>query len=83
MEPVKTFFDKTVAMKNPLFPAEYLNFGRGIGLTSWRGAARKYAALFGGALVFRNNGDLLVYSRRNGKIVQRTYPQKKWGWDVE
>lgn len=78
--PVKTFFDKTAVAHNLLTVAEFRKFARALGLTSWRGGARRYAALKGGALVVLASGDLLVFSRRSGKIVSRTYPQKKWGW---
>ena len=80
-KPVKTFFDKSAVASNLLTVADFRKFARAVGLTSWRGAARYYAKLKGGALIVRANGDLLVYSRRfNGKVVATTYPQKKWGW---
>lgn len=80
MQTVKTFFDKSSVARNLLTVSDFRTFARALGLTSWMGGARRYAALKGGALVVRANGDLLVFSRRKGKVVQRTYPQKKWGW---
>jgi hypothetical protein len=80
LSPEKTFFDKTAVASNLLTVPEFRKFARALGLTSWRGGARRYAALKGGALVVLASGDLLVFSRKAGKIVTRTYPQKKWGW---
>jgi len=80
ISPEKTFFDKTAVAHNLLTVADFRKFARAVGVTSWRGGARRYAALKGGALVVLASGDLLVFSRRHGKIVARTYPAKKWGW---
>lgn len=80
LTPVKTFFDKSAVASNLLTVADYRKFAQAVGLKSWKGGARFYARIKGGALLVKANGALLVFSRRNGKVVERTYPQKKWGW---
>ncbi len=83
VKPVKTFFDRKYAMTQLLFPVEYRRFAAELGIKSLVGAAKKYAALYGGALLYRANGDLMNFTRRNGKIVQKTYKVGTWGWEDE
>ena len=83
VKPVKTFFDKSYSMTKLLFPVEYKRFAADLGLSDWLEAPFKYAALYGGALLYRNNGDLQTYTRDNGAIVMETYPAGTWGWEQE
>jgi len=83
VKPAKTFFNRYYAMTQLLFPVEYKRFAADLGLSDWLEAPFKYAALYGGALLYRNNGDLQAYTRRNGAIVMDVYPAGKWGWEDE
>jgi hypothetical protein len=83
VKPVKTFFDRRYAMTQLLFPVEYKRFAADLGLSDWLEAPAKYAALYGGALLYRNNGDLETFTRRNGEIVKAVYPVGSWGWGDE
>jgi hypothetical protein len=83
VKPIKTFFDRKLAMTQLLFPVEYKRFASALGLDNWLEAPKKYAALYGGALLHRNNGSLEVFSRKNGKIVKTVYLHGTWGWEDE
>jgi len=81
VKPIKTFFDRRYAMTQLLFPVEYKRFAAELGLDNWLEAPKKYAALYGGALLYRDNGDLETFTRRNGEIVKEVYPHDSWGWE--
>ena len=82
MTPIFTFFDRRAIPNNLLTVQEWVRLSnaayRGV---SWTTAARKYAAQFGGALVWRADDSLVVFTRRDdGKVSRSTYAPRTWGW---
>lgn len=76
-----TRFERSAAPQNLLTVPQYRALGQSLGV-SWQTAARKRAMQQGGALVMRADGSLVVFTRHNGKVQQRTYPANKWAWEA-
>ncbi len=82
MTPTFTTFDRSAMPVNLLTVPEWRRLAqaayRPLG---WLSAARKYAARMGGALVWRADDSLIVFTRRDdGRVTRRTYKPRTWGW---
>ncbi len=82
MTPTCTFFDRRATPLNLLTVPEWRRLANATwNGVSWETAARKYAAIKGGALVMRADDSLVVFTRReNGKISRSTYKPGTWRW---
>ncbi len=80
--PTFTTFDRSAMPSNLLTVAEWRRLGQAASRPlGWLTAARKYAAIFGGALVWRADDSLIVFTRRDdGRVTRRTYQPRTWGW---
>lgn len=82
MTPIFTTFDRSAMPSNLLTVPEWRRLAqaayRPLG---WLGAARKYAARTGGALVMRADDSLIVFTRlADGRVSRRTYKPRTWRW---
>ncbi len=82
MTPTFTTFDRRAMPTNLLTVPEWRRLAnaayRGV---SWATAARKWAMRNGGALVWRADDSLVVFTRRDdGKVSRATYAPRTWGW---
>jgi hypothetical protein len=90
LAPVFTAFDRSAVPTNLLTVADWRRFAaattdwqrqfRQAAPTAWEKAARCFACAKGGALVWRANDSLVVFTKRGDKISRRTYKPGTWGW---
>ena len=81
--PVLTTFERSMPV-NLLTVPEWRYFASQTGRKSWRGAARYYANIRGGAHVLRADGSLMVLTKlQTGKIRQTTYKPGTWAYVKE
>ena len=75
-------FDRAAMPSNLITVADWRCLGqasfKGLG---WLTVARRHAALFGGALVWRADDSLIVFTRlADGRVRRSTHKPGTWGW---
>ncbi len=82
MTPTFTTFDRAAMPTNLLTVQEWRRLSNAtFGGVSWATTARKVAAIRGGALVWRADDSLVVFTLRDdGKVSRSTYAPRTWGW---
>ena len=82
MTPTFTTFDRRAAPLNLLTVQEWRRLSNATwNGVSWMTAARKYAAIKGGALVWRADDSLVVFTLRAcGAVSRKTYKPGTWRW---
>jgi hypothetical protein len=84
LKPVLTYIDRNAMPSNLLTHAEWRKFGREAfdRPVGWETAMRRYAMQKGGAMLWRADDSLVVFTRlASGKLRQTTYKPGKWAWD--
>ena len=82
MTPTCTFFDRSAMPTNLLTVPEWRRLSKAAySSINWANAARKWAMRNGGALVWRADDSLVVFTRREGgKVSRSTYAPGRWRW---
>ena len=80
----RTFFNRSQP-SNLLTVAEWTTFSRhAYKSENYMVGVRKYADLKGGAHVLREDGTLVVFTKRSELNLERTlYPIGTWGWESD